>query len=141
VKSWALPALILDADVVLGAFPPERYGEMHDGALNEGLFRAAVGFLEAGISVVVEQVFWKPEYAADAKRLLAGHKHWFFLLTCSQAVAASREAARVDRASGTHLDQRKLGWQALSVDATIDTSDMDPSGVARSVLQYMDQHG
>ncbi len=132
-----LPSVILDADVVLGTFPPNRYRDLADGALNEGLFRAAAGFLDAGISVVVEQVFWKPEWAADAERVLASHKRWFFLLTCNQEVAGRREATRTDREPGTHVNQRKLEWQQLSIDAIIDTSRMTPQVVAREILRHI----
>ena len=130
-EGWSVP--YLDGRVV---------GRAHAGAralrLLDGMYRAAAAMVRAGNNVVLEDVLWEASVAALALDAYGGTNPLVVRLVCPHAVALDRERARADRFDGAVGAYASEPDPVADVDLTLDSSMLDPDGIAQHVLAASD---
>jgi chloramphenicol 3-O phosphotransferase len=103
----------------------------------EAAWREGVGaMVRAGARVVVDDVFLGRLASQQRwQKALAGLDVLWVGVRCDSGVAAAREAARGDRATGMAALQAETVHQGVCYDLVVDTSDTEVSVCARTIAE------
>jgi chloramphenicol 3-O phosphotransferase len=114
--------------------------------INQARFQAITHFLNEGVNVIADELFWKP---ADLKPLchaLKGYPVILIGITADAAVGSQREQARSQhvgnakdnyRPSGMHLASR-ITHRFMQYDFSINSSDQSPEECAHKILEWLE---
>ena len=112
-----------------------RFGN-HGKRVLEGMRRCVGVFADMGLNVVVDDLFFEPEFLEQYRQLLDPATTWLVGVYCDAAELQRRESTRIGRFPGTalaHLEQ--LHAHGVTYDLTIDTTASDPLENAAAVLE------
>jgi chloramphenicol 3-O-phosphotransferase len=131
------PWVLASADALCLGFPghrPEFVRPEWDHRLREACVRAALGLMDAGLSVILEQGLWDPWGQAVAARLLSPSRFFVVGVICDLCVAESREAARHGRVMGLARRQRaEVLASGMPADLVVDSTGRGPAELATRV--------
>lgn len=103
-----------------------------------GCVRAALGLIDAGLSVILEQGLWDPWGQETAARLLGSAGFFVVGVTCEPGVAESREAARSDRLTGLARQQRaEILASGMTADLVVDSTRRTPAELAIQISWWL----
>lgn len=100
-----------------------------------GRYRALRSFLDAGLSIVSDDVKFKHEWLIDAMDVLHGYDVYYIGVYVSDEEGERREVARGDRHVGWDRASAHIAHQDCIYDFTVDTTENSPEQAALLVKQ------
>lgn len=103
-----------------------------------GMRRGIAALANEGISVVVDDLLFKPDYLTDYANVLVGIPTYLIGVRCPLAVVDQREAERSGRFPGTARSHfSSVHAHGARYDMEVDTSEGDPVCCAQAVVDYL----
>jgi len=118
--------------------------DIHTTALGHrlytGMHHAIRAFVEVGLNVIVDHIFWEQSWADECARVFSSVDVLMVLTDAPEAVARQREDQRMDRPfSGlSRVTARKLRQVRIEYDLTLDTSTITPLDAALAVKSRLE---
>lgn len=124
---------------VEGVTPPEVSVETgpFGKRLMDGMRRSVAAMAEAGLDVIVDDVWMGEGEQQEYRRLLNNHQPVFVGVHAALEVAEAREVARGDRDIGQARWQFPRVHAGAEYDLEVDTSQESPDVLARSLLDRL----
>ena len=123
---------------------------LHIQTINQARFAAIRCFLQAGVNVISDELFWRESDLQPFYRALAQQKVYLFGLNVSDKVGNQRETARSAHSSEQDAgdNYRPQGMyrastithSLLEYDLMIDSSNKTPEECARTLAQWVSTH-
>lgn len=112
-------------------------------------YKAISAYLEQGINVISDQIFWKPEWLKEALQTFRPFKVYFIALHVSDEEGERRERARsAGGAKDTAAGGRPDGWNRCSAmvthkdmiyDLEVDNTDISVIETAEKIKSFVDK--
>ena len=113
------------------------FGEHGDKVL-QGMRHCVAQFVALGLNVVVDDLFFKPDYPAQYARLLDTSSTWLVGVHCEPETLDSREQARFGRFPGTALSHiETIHSHVPAYDIEVDTTEVPAHTNATSILKAL----
>ncbi|WP_370169935.1 MULTISPECIES: chloramphenicol phosphotransferase CPT family protein [Hyphomonas] len=124
---------------VEGVTPPEVSVETgpFGKRLMDGMRRSVAAMAEAGLDLIVDDVWMGDGEQQKYRDLLNNHQPVFVGVHAALAVAEAREVARGDRDIGQARWQFSRVHEGADYDVEVDTSHESPDVLARSLLDHL----
>lgn len=124
---------------VEGAMPPEVSVEIgpFGARLMDGMRRSIASMADAGLDIIVDDVWLGQGEQQAYQRLLSEHRTVFVGLHAPLRIAEAREIARGDRDIGQARWQFPRVHAGAEYDLEVDTSQESPEVLARSLLERL----
>ncbi len=104
-------------------------------------YKAIASYLAAGVNVISDQIFWKPEWFQAAIDTFSPYKVFYVGLKVSDEEGAKRERKRSAGANNTEDGSRPDGWNRCSAEITHAnmTYDLELDNTHLSILETAQQ--
>ena len=98
-----------------------RPGPILDAAM-KARFHAVRQYLERGLSVVADEVFWSFDWVLESAKAFAGFDAYLIGVYCDENELDRRETERGDRATGWGRGSQYFAHKNMQYDLTVDTT-------------------
>lgn len=96
-------------------------------------YRAIAAYLDQGLNVIADEVFWKREWLEEGLRVFQPYEAWYVGVYCDDRTLNHREIMRGDRTAGWGRGSQLYTHRDASYDIVIDTSISGPPEHARKI--------
>lgn len=146
---FSMPPKEVDLETVSDSFyrwvEEEDSGKRHfrilpGPLLNESMlarYKAMAAFLDRGLNVVADEVFWSREWLEESLNTFAAYRTYYVGVYCEDDEMARREIQRGDRYSGWARGSQLYAHLDCKYDLWIDSTHSTPHECALLLQQYL----
>jgi chloramphenicol 3-O phosphotransferase len=96
-------------------------------------YLAIRAFLDEGINVIADDMFWTREWIADCLRTFEGYEVWLVGIHVSDEEGARRESERLGRVTGSSRGSARAAHADAEYDIELDTTDVAVRSLAQEL--------
>jgi chloramphenicol 3-O phosphotransferase len=94
-------------------------------------YKAIRVYLDDGINVIADDLFWKRDWLVDFLRIFEGYEVWLVGIHVSDEEGARRESERYSRIAGTNRGSARAAHADAEYDFELDSTDIPVPELAR----------
>lgn len=100
-------------------------------------YKAMTAFLDRGLNVIADEVFWSKEWLLESLKVLAPYRTYYVGVFCDDVEISRREVERGDRYCGWARGSQIYAHRHAQYDLSIDTTTKTPDQCGRLLQDYL----